>query len=456
MSFLPRLAARARPLGRIAVLVSGAIGAAGLGFLIQFGLSRTLDISTYGRLVALLAVSNILATFAGWGIGWMWLQVFGSEGWEARRWVPVSVAGLSITSCGAVALMFGYVLAVAAPPSFNSLFIALAMISVMLSQSLIEVVASRLQLEERFGALAAWQLFNPLGRILVVGGVVLILGHEDLPSVVAGFALVGVASLATAIFSIWRMMRGGLRLVGHGPKPTARIATQRPTLRRLFSEALPYVLQTTFYLVNTQGIVAIVERLIGPSDAAIYNVAFLVMSAVYLVPGIIYTRFLVGKLFRWWEQDRQLFDAAFHLGVVVQLVLGVVAMAVVMLAAPVVIPWLFGDRYQGAVSILVILALAIPVRFVLHSYAAAFYSREHMLRKVGFMGGGAAIAVALNLVLAPAYGVNGAAIAAVCGNSALLALFFLGARRQIQVWSTFRLATLRRALADIGVVRGSR
>jgi len=107
-----------------------------------------------------------------------------------------------------------------------------------------------------------------------------------------------------------------------------------PELRHVFTEALPYVMQTMFFLVGSQGIVAIIERLLGPRDAAIYNVAFLILSAVYLIPTVIYTKYLVGKIFRWWAQDRQMFNAAFHVGVAVLLGLGLLCMAIVMVAAP--------------------------------------------------------------------------------------------------------------------------
>ena len=67
-------------LTRILALLSGTFGSALLGFVTQLLLARALNVADYGGLAALLAMVNIVGTFAGYGVGWFWLQVFGREG----------------------------------------------------------------------------------------------------------------------------------------------------------------------------------------------------------------------------------------------------------------------------------------------------------------------------------------------------------------------------------------
>jgi O-antigen/teichoic acid export membrane protein len=235
--------------------------------------------------------------------------------------------------------------------------------------------------------------------------------------------------------------------------------TQRPSpsLRQVLVAAAPFVLMTTFYLTYSQGIVAIVERLLGPEDAAIYNVAFLVLSAIYLAPGVIYTKFLASKIFRWWAQDRPMFVATLHVGVAAQLILGTISMIVVLIAAPAVIPFVFGARYAVAVPVITVLAPAIPIRFVQHSYASAFYSEQHMWRKVGYMGMAAGLSLCLNALLTARLGLTGAAISAVVAELSLLLLFFWGTARYVDgvdVWATFNLRVLRQSVLYIRTARG--
>jgi len=311
-----------------------------------------------------------------------------------------------------------------------------------------------LQLEERYGLLAAWQLLVPMGRVTAVA-VVLVMGYRGVTDVLGAYAAVAGISGVISVVSLDQVRRGYLRLAGHG----AVTGTQRPSpsLRQVLVAAAPFVLMTTFYLTYSQGIVAIVERLLGPEDAAIYNVAFLVLSAIYLAPGVIYTKFLASKIFRWWAQDRPMFVATLHVGVAAQLVLGTISMIVVLIAAPVVIPFVFGDRYAVAVPVITVLAPAIPIRFVQHSYASAFYSEQHMWRKVGYMGIAAGLSLCFNALLTAKLGLTGAAISAVVAELSLLLLFFWGTARYvdgIDVWATFNLRVLRQSVLYIRAARG--
>jgi O-antigen/teichoic acid export membrane protein len=443
-----------RTIGRMLVLLCGTAATATLGFLIQFVLARGLSVPSYGRLAAILAVANVLTPLTSCGMGWLWFQVYGSEGWAAQRWISVSMRAVAHSSSVAVGLMVGYLVATEQGPVATIVFVCGAMFAVLLSQGLVEMTFARLQLEERYGLLAAWQLCVPFGRALVVAPI-FFTGYRDLSSVLVGYALVGMVAGWIAIVSLEQVRRGRIRLAGHGPPTSANLSP--PVLRQVLLEAAPYVLMTTFYLVYSQGIVAVVERLLAPGDAAIYNVAFLILSAVYLVPSVIYTKYLVSKIFRWWAQDRQKFHATFHVGVATQLVLGLLGMTVVMLAAPPAVSMLFGPRYEAAVPVIMVSALAIPIRFVQHAYASAFYSREQMLRKVGYMGLAAAISVVLNVMLTPVMGLTGAAISGIGAELSLLLLFFWGAARHIDgidVWSTFRPRILRKSLAYIASARG--
>jgi O-antigen/teichoic acid export membrane protein len=438
--------------GRIGVLLCGSMATAGLGFVLHVALARGLSLPSYGQLGAMLAAVNVLTPFASCNVGWLWLQVYGSEGWAANRWIDASLKAACLSLFAATIALLGYVVLRKQPLAAGDAFICLAVVPLLLGQALADTTSTRLQLEERYVLLATWQLVMPLGRMLAVAAI-FAAGYRDLLAVLFGFALVAGIATAISLLSIGQMRRGNMKLAGHRPLNPHAAALTPPALRQVFATATPYMMMTTFYLVYSQGIVAVVDSLLGPADAALYNVSFLILSAVYLIPATTYTKFLPGKIFRWWVHDRQMFDAALHVGVAVQLVLGILSMAIVLVVVPLAVPVLFGERYGPAIPIIMISALAIPIRFVQHVYASAFYSSDHVHRKMGYMGLAAAISVIVNLALTPRFGLYGAAISAISAELSLLVLFFWGAARYIDgidVWSTFRLSVLRESLAYIG------
>jgi O-antigen/teichoic acid export membrane protein len=436
-------------LSRILMLLCGTVGTALLAFATQFLLARGLSVADYGRLAALLATVNLVTPLANCGMGWFLLNVFGKEGSAAVRWIVPAMKACALTATMSIVLLAGYIASGGFGSYPYSLLVAAMAVPMLLGQSLAEITAARLQLEERYRVLAIWQMVGQLGRSAVVV-ILFAAGRRDLFPILVGCALAGMLVATISIVSIDQVRRGRIRLVGDARAPLETAAT--PGLWPTVVEAYPYILITTFYLIYSQGNVTLVERLIGPEAAANYNIAYLVVAAAYLIPNVVYQKYLVAKIFRWWAQDRKMFSAVFHLGIAAHLVMGTLLMAVVAAAAPIAIPLLFGTRYAAAVPILVLLALGIPIRFVQHSYGSAFFARENVPRKVRYMGLAAAFSLGSSLVWIPWLGPYGAAISAVSAEFLLLLLYVQGVARHIEgldIRATFRPAALRAALAHI-------
>jgi O-antigen/teichoic acid export membrane protein len=447
----------ARNLGRIAALLSGSVGASLLTFLTQLVLTRTLPVADYGRLVALLATVNILQLFAGYGIGWFWLQLFGREGRTAFRWVGATIRLVVLASTAATAALAAYVFLVGGGGSTANALVFVLLVAILLGQSLIDTTSARLQLEERYLALAAWQAATQAGRFLAVLGVAWC-STPDLLHVLAGYAAVGLVTLALSLRSLDQMRQGAVVLAGHAEDESRSSPDGPVTLAATLAEATPYCASLVFYLVFLQGVVVILERMSGPSDAAMYQVAFLMVSAAYLIPSVLYMKFLAAKIFRWWAHDREKFALVIPLGAAGGGAAGLVAMLAVMTVAPIAVPLLFGPRYAAAVPILIVLSIAIPVRFVQHAFGAAFFSRENMRRKAWYLGAAALCCVAWSLILIPRFGAFGAAAASVLAETSLLGFYLWGIARHIEavdVRTVLSAATMRRAWAFLERTRGS-
>jgi uncharacterized protein YraI len=80
---------------------------AGLGFVLHVALARGLSLPSYGQLGAMLAAVNVLTPFASCNVGWLWLQVYGSEGWAANRWIDASLKAACLSLFAAmIAMLF--------------------------------------------------------------------------------------------------------------------------------------------------------------------------------------------------------------------------------------------------------------------------------------------------------------------------------------------------------------
>src|SRR5690606_31615279 len=123
------------------------------------------------------------------------------------------------------------------------------------------------------------------------------------------------------------------------------------------------------------------------------NVAFAVMAAVFLVPSVVHQKYLLPKMHRWAEHDRDRFLSAYRLGNGATLALGVVMAVAVYLVAPVAIPLVFGQDFAAATAVIAILCVAIPGRYLATSVGAVLVTQDNMRRKVWLMGLTAAVNV---------------------------------------------------------------
>jgi O-antigen/teichoic acid export membrane protein len=426
--------------------MSGTAGNALLAFAVQSLLTRALGVADYGRLAALVATATLFVPMVSQAVGWFWFDLYAREGAGARRWGAAAVRLTLLQSVVAIGLLACYVL-LHPPAGLPALASVVAAAFLMLGPAVAEARATRLQLEERYHALGLWQMAVQGGRMAVVLAL-LAAGAVALPAVLMGYAAVGALVLALSLPSVRRLAQGRALPAGAVGAPHAAGPSEPVGLGACFRASLPFSLATSFFLVYSQAVVPLVEALLGPGEAAYYNVAYLLFTAAAMFPSVYYMKFMASKIFRWWTHDRPMFVAAFHLGVAVHLVVGLVGALLLWSLAPWLVPLLFGAKYVAAVAATRILALGIPVRFVQHGYGSVLFSHEHIRRKITYMGVAALASLLLVMLLAPRFGAAGAAAAAVGSEAVLLMLYAQGAARHVQgieLRATFSPPALRAA-----------
>ena len=164
---------------------------------------------------------------------------------------------------------------------------------------------------------------------------------------------------------------------------------------------------------------------------ALYNAAFAVMLAIYLLPRAIFQQYLLPKYHRWAEHDGERFLNVYRFGNGVMLVIGAIIMVVLMILGPILMPLIFGDKFIETGNVLFWLALSIPIRFLSASVGGSLVTKNNMRKKVKYQGFIALINIVLAIVLIPLYQLNGAIITTIVSESLALVFFLYGAKQHV-------------------------
>ncbi|RPE81656.1 lipopolysaccharide biosynthesis protein [Vulcaniibacterium tengchongense] len=403
-----------------------AAGAA-MVFLAQMLLARRLGPPEYGLFASSLATVTMVAPLAGFGLSQFRLKAYGAEGWGADRWLRPSLRFTVLSTAAAFAIVLVWALR-GGPVDAPTRAALLALSPVILGMLAIDLVGSKLRLEERYGALAGWQMLMPAGRLLVAVLVVLI-PSAGVVSATLGYCAVALLAVALALPQLRAMLRGGMQLRGHGPRPADFAPAPNPGVMRLCAEAWAYGVAAVLYPVFFQVSTVLLKYLGGDAQAGRYGIALAVMTAIYLLPATVYQKFLLSKLHRWAVHEVDKFWRVYRRGNWAMLLSGLAVGLALAVAAPLLVPLAFGEAYRGVAAILMVLALCVPIRFLSTAVGSALLTSDHMRYRVLAMAAATAAAVGLNLLLIPFYAELGAAAATVLAELLLLLAMYLGVRR---------------------------
>jgi O-antigen/teichoic acid export membrane protein len=392
-------------------------------FLAQAILARHLGPSDYGLFASSLATVSMVAPLAGFGLSQLRLRIYGAEGWNADRWLSASLRFNMLTTALAIGAVVAWAL-FGAPVDAPTRSMLLLLSPVILGLLAVNLVGSKLRLEDRYGELASLHLLMPGGRLLVAL-LVFAVPSMDAHAVGWGYCAVALLVFVLSFLPKFAMREGKMDLKGHGPRVVgAPLAA--PGLLDLWREAWPYGLAAILYPVFFQVSTVLVKYINGDVQAGRYGIAMAVMTAIYLLPATIYQKFLLSKLHRWAVHDNQKFWRVYRQGNIAMLLLGTATGLGLAATAPLLIPPIFGEEYRKVGSILMLLAVCVPIRFLSTSVGSALLSGGHMRYRVRAMGWATAAAVVLNVILIPEYDEFGAAAATVAAEILLLFSMYRG------------------------------
>lgn len=399
-------------------------------FLTQVLLARHLAPSDFGLFASAFATIALITPLAGFGVAQYWLKIFGEEGYSALRWMNGSYKFIITSTLIIMMFLFTWIYLGPNNTATNTVLTFLSLL--IISQILIDLLNVRFQLEEKYLILALWQLTPYLLRLILI--VLLVFtswAQFNLQTISLIYFSVSILVVITGIKSFIQMLRGNINLKGHKTTQFPTTSLIHPKSWSVMSNAWPFGLGTFFFLVYYQSNIILLNYLVSNEAAGVYNVAFTVMAAVYLLPGVIYQKYLLPKIHRWANHDTEKFYDVYRYGIKSMFILGTIAMFGIWTTSFWAIPLLFGNKYTDAVQLLNILALSAPIIFLAFNAGATLVTKENILRKVKYMGYVAMINIMLNVTLIPLYREIGAAIATVISNAVLLYFYNYGANKYV-------------------------
>jgi len=415
-----------RGLVHIGLLGASQAGVTVTAFATQVILARGLAQADFGRFMATVSLTTLVVPLALVGTGEFWLQRFGREGARAYRWVRVSGRVVMAATLAAMAGLACWGLLDRSDPIGGTLRVVLA--PLVAGQVAIALAVAVLQLRGAYSRIAALQLLPQLGR-LSVAAATWVLGLSVIAAAI-GYAAVAVGCVGVALVLLRPLWAERLPLAGHAGRADG--ARRRvPSTRNTIGGSTPFMLGSVFYLVGLHLGVVVTAASLSAESAALLAVPMAILTAVFLIPRVVYQQYFLPKLHRWSRHDRTAILAAYRLGTAGMTALGALCAAVVAATGWVMVPLLFGEEYAAAVPILALLALAIPLRFGSASVASLLTSGGQVRQKVFYQGIGAAVYVIALVVGIRSWGLPGAAVATVATEGIQFYLFWRCVQRNV-------------------------
>jgi len=412
----------------VSLLWLGSLLGSGSTFVIYIILARELGVDNFGLFGSALSTVIIFILLAGFGISQFWLKIFGQEGWNAIRWIKPSLKFVGLTICFVFILFICWIYM--GPNDLRTQNILLILTLFIFGQVSVELVSSKLQLEERYSVLALWQLLPNMSRLVIISSLIYIFSYEL--SVISIAWIYGVIGLVYIIFGIYQLKlfsNGKFDLIGH--IQIEKINTKIPKIEDVFAETWTFGVASIFAFVYIQSDIIMVKYIAGNTEAGYYNIAFVIMTSIMIFPTVLYSKFFLPKYHRWAHNDKKKFYDAYKKGNIAMLVSGSIIMIILFLVTDWVIPFVFGQEYVNSIILVNVLAFTIPIYFVAYSVGATLVTAHYMKIKVLLMGTVAVINILLNAILIPNYSAYGASIATLISNMILLALYFIIAQQKI-------------------------
>lgn len=361
------------------ILAVGSLLTALLNFATQLMLAKHMSPSDFGIFSSAFYLTMTVAPLCGFGIPQFWLKAFGSEGWGGTRFLIPGLTFTLFTTSIIIIILSGWFLYT----EYYHQKLLFLLSFIVISQVLIELLGAVYQLEENYIAVSLVQTSVYILRFCVLIIIYVTFNELSISNISVGYALISFLMVIVTYGVLKRLLKKDIYLKGHAKKEFIQL----PNVDKLemIKESAIFGISGVFYMVYYQVNIVFVKYFISTEDAGYYSVAFLFVSAAILFPTVIYQKYLLPKLHRWAYQDVSKLKAVYKYGNIIMFVFGSIVTCFIYFLSPFIISFLFGQKYIGAVKLIQLMALSIPIIYLASNSGAILVTKDNMRAKVKIM-----------------------------------------------------------------------
>lgn len=339
-------------------------------FLTQVLLSWWMSPDDFGDFVSLLALVTTLSTIAIFGLDLIVLKRYGKDTTSGREALEIAFPLSIVISLFVMLLVgiFSYFL------FEGKYFYPLSLLSIGVAAFSVWSLSNvAIQVDVNYLKLAVYQTIQPFSRIVLV---VIAYVISSLLSASDNYFIYYMAYFLAGLLVLAISYEG---LKKQHPQLRFSISFQSLVLLK---EAAPYAAISIFHTIYMGAMIYIVNAVCSSQESGVLGIALFFIASVYIVPSVIYQKYLLKKIHYWSNYSPLFLGRFFFRASWVMATLGVCVALLLMFLAKYLVDLFFSDEYYLAGELLGVLALSIPFRYLTMNAGALLSTGTHVSAKL--------------------------------------------------------------------------
>lgn len=385
--------------------------------IMQVIMARNLSIDEYGAVISAFNFINFLALFISCGASEFILKSFGQYGRHAYKIAQVWLKLLPI-SLIFLAVVMGITYTGDFLGNLTTVFLMIIIPNIIL-QGLLPLTLTVYQIEANYKRIVIINLVLYTTRLLAatvslfVEGSIYWVGY-----VLSALSIVGIAYYYTHLKRYFKM---DLAI----PEGEYQLLNEQHLYKIIFQGVMPYALLAFFYYGFYQSNIIFINVFLSEEAVGLYNAAFTIISLTFIVPTIILSQLFNPRLHFWIKNDVIKVISLFINGSKWMLLLGACIALVLLPLSELLIYLLFGEKFEQAATMLMMLLIIIPLRYI-QAVSDAIMNTENQIHiKVRIFFIVFIISLILNISLISTMGLKGVILTTIISEAILFILTFI-------------------------------
>lgn len=383
-------------------LLSGSVASSFLAFLTQVMISRNLMPDELGSINSSISIALLLAPLVSMGCDGYLLKEYHKKKGAVNELNNVCIWYYIIS------------LVILVPVCFLMSDIKIFVL-MMVSQALVNLLVAHLQVNSKYLRISFLLLIQNLLRFFMFFCLILkeALTYEDS---IAVYSIVAILVILVCLYCLIKINEN-----------FEFLKLSRKSFFSSVLEMLPYGLTVFLHLIYFQSSLVLISWFLGNTDAGYYSVAFTIISSAYILPAVIYQKYLQPKVHRVYESgDYNQEYIFFKTGFFIIFPLALISSLFLYEFSGDIIFRLFGSKYDASIKYVELMVFCVFFRYLSSNAGVFLMTGNYVKVKNKYMTFCAVFNVSLNVAFIPLFGIYASIYISIFTEILLCFLFYRG------------------------------